>query len=80
MRFVIFCFPGNFCAVPLVDDSVNSCVTATERQDSLHFRGVMHGLMKTEHPDVTPDVTPLDELTVPGCLKNNLSVLSMSTC
>jgi hypothetical protein len=80
MRFGVLCFSSNFCAVPLVEDSVNSCVTATEHQDSRHFRGVVLDLMKTEHPDVTSGVTPLDELTVPGCLKNNLSVLSMSTC
>jgi hypothetical protein len=76
MQFSVVCFPGNFCAGLLVADSVNSCVTTTGRQDSLHFRGVVPVLMKTEHPDVTP----LDEMTVPGFLKNNLSVLSMSTC
>jgi len=62
MRFSVVCFPGNFCVVPLVADSVNSCLTTTERQDSLHFRGVVPDLMKTEHRDVTL----LDELTVPG--------------
>jgi len=60
MRFGVICFLGNFCVVLLVADSVNSCVTTTERQDSRHFRGAVLGLMKTEHPDVTPDVSPLD--------------------
>jgi len=62
MQFSVVCFPGNFCVVLLVADSVNSCVNTTEHQDSLHFRGVVLDLMKTEHPDVIP----LDELTVPG--------------
>ena len=65
MQFSVVLYSGNFCAVLLVADSVNSCVTSTERQDSLHFRGVVPDLMKTEHPDVTP----FDGLTVPGFLK-----------
>jgi hypothetical protein len=76
MRLNVACLPGNFCAALLLADSTNSCVTSTERQDSLHFHGVVPDLMKTEHRDVTP----LDELTALGFLKNNLSVLSMSTC